>query len=277
MGVARICHVAMDTRTPSPLRKNKRRLIKDQDSISEPPRKSPAAGLFDEAGQRFRFDSEYVSKIGLKEEECYSSAPFPSPVVGLHKEVKTEPDPAQVISEDDKAILEAGFCKNRERRNSKDILDEYFARRTSRSRRRSSCIEVGLLQNQTKEGDPENKGEIWQNLNLPTPVPEKVHEECEALSDTELESCTKASQKLSFQGRRNSRFSRSLSAEGYDPEDLRDRKQETQALLFDSTPDLTIEENYTRFPSLRSSRRGAVCYDIHAPLVSLRALNLDDC
>ena len=80
---------------------------------------------------------------------------------------------------------------------------------------------------------------------------------------------------LSSRSQRSSAFAsqRSISMEGYNAFDSRDRKLDTQALLFDSTPDLTEEDNYKRFPSIRVHRRGAVCYDCHSSLVTC---NLSD-
>ncbi|CAH1785612.1 unnamed protein product [Owenia fusiformis] len=52
---------------------------------------------------------------------------------------------------------------------------------------------------------------------------------------------------------------RCFSMEGYNGAEMREQKQDTQILLFDSTPDLTIDN--PRFPSMRNCRRGAICYD----------------
>ncbi|ELT92736.1 hypothetical protein CAPTEDRAFT_216866 [Capitella teleta] len=236
---------------------HKRRLLRGQGSASEPPCKSPARLFDDGADSRFRFDSDYVSKIGVifaaDNHLQYSSAPHPSPALGIHDMAKDTFD---------QGILEGMSCP-RERRSSKDVLDHYFASRNSRSRRRSSAME-------TRQG----LEAFLETENLKSSF-EKLQEE--ANGETAATAKPPPSRKpISYSRVKDTRFSRSLSAEGYDPEDLRDRKQETQALLFDSTPDLSVEENYTRFPSIRCARRGAVCYDLQAPLVAFQGLCLED-
>ena len=68
-------------------------------------------------------------------------------------------------------------------------------------------------------------------------------------------------------------LSRSLSMDGYGIADLRGWRQEAQAFLFDSTPDLSDDASY--FPSVRSHRRGAVCYT-DKPILLLEKLHLED-
>jgi hypothetical protein len=55
---------------------------------------------------------------------------------------------------------------------------------------------------------------------------------------------------------------RSRSADGYHAQEQREIRKDTQVLLFDSNPDLSQDDvHFSRFPSIRSQRRGAVCYD----------------
>lgn len=66
---------------------------------------------------------------------------------------------------------------------------------------------------------------------------------------------------------------RSLSADGYDWYEQRQRRHDTAALLFASTPDLGADDDYARL--LR--RRGAVCYaNVQAPLLMFQHLSVDD-
>ncbi len=67
---------------------------------------------------------------------------------------------------------------------------------------------------------------------------------------------------------------RSMSAEGYDPGVIQERRASAQA-LFDSVPDLTDEEEYKRWSELRKQRRGAVCYDIDHAMMLIQNLHLD--
>ena len=169
------------------------------------------------------------------------------------------------------------------RRNSKDVVDEYFGER----RRRSSCFSreatFRFLRQQSVSAaadggcgcgggggdassttsddgggdaaDAHDGGRLATSSSMSS-IPEE---------DSETDVMMRLSE------RRVSRLatSRSMSIDGFDAYEERDRHQITQALLFDSTPDLTREENYTRFPSIRSQRRGAICFELDESLILL--------
>ncbi len=70
---------------------------------------------------------------------------------------------------------------------------------------------------------------------------------------------------------------RSRSAEGYDPSQVKDKTQETRAMMFDSAPDIQDEEERLKFQMIRrNKRRGAVCIDEDNALSLLQKLNISD-
>ena len=155
-------------------------------------------------------------------------------------------------------------------------MDSYFAMK--RSRRRSSCKEITLriLQEDVSPSSPSTSTcpqfktiESRRRVSIaPQLSYEDVLEVQEPLEPGELEVITAATDK----------FGRSLSADAYDASAKQEARQETQALLFDSVPDLTDVDNYDRFPTLRHYRRGAVCYDpdLATDLLTNLSLNDDD-
>jgi hypothetical protein len=141
-------------------------------------------------------------------------------------------------------VLQASQQLQSRRRSSIDILDDYRS-----ARRRSSGIKGGF------------KVEPLQ----------RVSESDERASDNPLLGMRSPGHPpfmSPFTSSSSPLLTRSISTEGLWGGSLRDQRQDTQALLFDSTPDLSIEENYLRFPCLRIQRRGAVCYtDLAHPLL----------
>ena len=158
------------------------------------------------------------------------------------------------------------------RRDSKGLIDEYFTKK--QERRRSSCKEVTLkLINESLDnfGQPRfTTIETSRRCSLPSqPSIEKVEEH----PDKNDQEVNRASMNY-FPA--PDPIIRPTSAEGYNSEESRERREDMQVLLFDSTPDLSSEGIKVRFPSVRSHRRNAVCFDTNLPLLELSELNLDD-
>ncbi len=161
---------------------------------------------------------------------------------------------------------------------SKDLLDDYFARK--KDRRRSSCKEITLqlLRQDTAEmTDPDEPRfrllERQRRLTIANKLMESISDSCESLPESTasygrtLDSLT--TEPGSARGGRLTSQIRSYSAEGYNPEDAKELRQETSALLFDSVPNLQDEEEMARFKMVRRNRRrGAVCLD------EMNALNI---
>ena len=179
--------------------------------------------------------------------------------------------------------------KGYRQQGSKDLLDDYFARK--KDRRRSSCKEITLqlLRQDTAEmTDPDEPRfrllERQRRLTIANKLMESISDSCESLPDSTashgkiLDSLS--TEPSSARGGRLSSQIRSYSAEGYNPEDAKEARQETSALLFDSVPNLQDEEEMTRFKMVRRNRRrGAVCLDeINAQniLENLGNLKLDE-
>ena len=70
-------------------------------------------------------------------------------------------------------------------------------------------------------------------------------------------------------------ITRSLSAEGYNAEDLKEQQWDAHTMMFDSVPDLTADDSHERVAALKKNRRGAVCYDLDHAAVLLGNLNLE--
>ena len=155
--------------------------------------------------------------------------------------------------------------------SSKDLLDEYFERK--KERRRSSCKEITLQllrQDTTEMTDPDEPRfrllERQRRLTIANKLMESISDSCESLPGSptsygkKLDSLTPGLSTV--RGGRLSLQLRSYSAEGYNPEDAKETRQETSALLFDSVPNLQDEEEMARFKMVRRNcRRGAVCLD----------------
>ena len=173
--------------------------------------------------------------------------------------------------------------------SSKDLLDEYFERK--KDRRRSSCKEITLqlLRQDTAEmTDPDEPRfrllERQRRLTIANKLMESISDSCESLPGSptihgkQLDLLT--TKQSTVRGGRLSSQTRSYSAEGYDPDDAKETRQETSALLFDSVPNLQDEEEAARFRMVRKNcRRGAVCLDetnALSILANLGNLKLDD-
>ena len=175
------------------------------------------------------------------------------------------------------------------RPGSKDLLDDYLARKKD-ARRRSSCKEITfqLLRQDTAEmKDPDEPRfrllERQRRLTIANKLLESISDSCESLSQLSpnlLGTLTvdnlPSGEELDLSKSPSLRL-RSRSAEGYDPTQVKDKTQETRALMFDSVPDLKDEEERHKFQAVRrNKRRGAVCYDEDNALSLLQNLNISD-
>ena len=246
-----------EKRAPAASPGGKRRILRSQDSFSEPPRKSPLAlgeshlgvdlgnlALTSSMQQKWRVSPFHVAPDAtMRNVDTLGDASnlvddFHMPVDGECSGVKHEGNRfSEQYPSTNMAQTQLQPPSQARRRSSIDILDDF-----KMTRRRSSC-KPGF-----KPAEP---------LISVTEDEEQAKEAALAMVSSPL-------------------LTRSISAEGFGPGAFLDQRQDTQALLFDSTPDLTIEENYFRFPSLRIQRRGAVCYpDLEHPLLMFNQLALE--
>lgn len=160
------------------------------------------------------------------------------------------------------------------RGNSKDLMDSYFAMK--RSRRRSSCKEITLqiLQESDQQTSTSPQFRTVESSRRRVSIaPQLSYEDV-----LEVIEPSERSNSLDVKDAAAGNLGRSLSADAYDAGAKFEERQETQALLFDSVPDLTNVENYDRFPTLRHYRRGAICYDpdLATDLLTNLSLNEDE-
>ena len=174
------------------------------------------------------------------------------------------------------------------RPGSKDLLDDYLARKRD-ARRRSSCKEITfqLLRQDTSEmKDPDEPRfrllERQRRLTIANKLMESISDSCENLPMSPNLGTLRAEnfpgeEEFDLSNKSPSLRLRSRSAEGYDPTQVKDKTQETRAMMFDSVPDLKDEEERQKFQAVRrSKRRGAVCYDMDNALSLLENLNISD-
>lgn len=166
------------------------------------------------------------------------------------------------------------------RPGSKDLLDDYLARKKD-ARRRSSCKEITLqlMRQDTAEMTDPNEPrfrllERQRRLTIANKLMESISDSCESLPPPTNPLDSLVADPLD---KSPSLRLRSRSAEGYDASEVKDKVTEKKALLFDSTPDLLDDEEVAKFNAARRSRRrGAVCYDVDNALDLLKDLQLDD-
>ena len=174
------------------------------------------------------------------------------------------------------------------RPGSKDLLDNYLARKRD-ARRRSSCKEITfqLLRQDTSEmKDPDEPRfrllERQRRLTIANKLMESISDSCENLPMSPNPFGTLTAENIpteeDFDVQKSPSLRlRSRSAEGYDPTQVKDKTQETRAMMFDSVPDLKDEEERQKFQAVRrSKRRGAVCYDMDNALSLLENLKISD-
>ena len=266
-------------RSPLSSPRGKRRILVSQDSGPDPPKKSPirrcAEVDHDDVPGPTADWAENVRRFCANRADPFSTGQYTFGGPAFASRPSDEVPESRFMSSDVDAVSATASTQGPRRPmlglvgrgNSKDLMDCYFSQK--RSRRRSSCKEITLCI-LPDDVCPATNAPLYRTVESRRRVsiaPQLSYEDV-----LEVQEPLRSKDSLDAVPH----FGRSLSADAYDAGARQEARQETQALLFDSVPDLTDEENYDRFPTLRKYRRGAVCYDPDLATDLLCNLKLDE-
>ena len=144
----------------------------------------------------------------------------------------------------------------------------------TRLRRRSSCKELTLYIMRRESVNVDQNKPIFRTIETlrRMSMQQTTTEETISATASPLDSPMVARKRISVSTQ--SSITRSLSAEGYDADEVREQQWDAHTLMFDSVPDLSADDSHERIAALKKNRRGAVCYDLDHAAVLLGNLNL---